>query len=83
LPPATVFAALITRTSTLPRWRVSIPAASAAGEIRTMAATDTPGKSKMTAKILDGNALAQKLRADFKTRAEALLPAAAPAPAWR
>jgi methylenetetrahydrofolate dehydrogenase (NADP+)/methenyltetrahydrofolate cyclohydrolase len=26
----------------------------------------------MTAKILDGNALAQKLRADFKTRAEAL-----------
>jgi methylenetetrahydrofolate dehydrogenase (NADP+)/methenyltetrahydrofolate cyclohydrolase len=27
----------------------------------------------MTAKILDGNALAQKLRADFKTRAEALL----------
>jgi hypothetical protein len=31
------------------------------------------GRSKMTAKILDGNALAQKLRADFKTRAEALL----------
>ena len=27
---------------------------------------------EMTAKILDGNALAQKLRADFKTRAEAL-----------
>lgn len=26
----------------------------------------------MTAKILDGNLLAQKLRADFKTRAEAL-----------
>jgi methylenetetrahydrofolate dehydrogenase (NADP+)/methenyltetrahydrofolate cyclohydrolase len=29
-------------------------------------------RAKMTARILDGNALAQKLRADFKTRAEAL-----------
>jgi hypothetical protein len=26
----------------------------------------------MSAKILDGNALAQKLRADFKTRADVL-----------
>jgi hypothetical protein len=36
----------------------------------------------MTARILDGNALAQRLRADFKTRAEALA-RAAPAPDWR